>query len=86
MDLTNIEATKNLIEELVAEVEKPGCDNKRITELKDILEEIGKDSNLYSKYRDIYDDAADALMLAGVSADECSCDPLRKHTPADKTE
>lgn len=86
MDYENVIATKKFIEELVADVEKPGCDGKRVTELKETLEFIGSNPDLFAKYEDIYDDAADALMLAGVSSDECSCDPLRKHTPADKTD
>jgi DNA-binding transcriptional regulator GbsR (MarR family) len=85
MDIKNIEETKKLIKSLMDEIEAPGCENKRINELKDILEKIGKNSTLYAKYQDIYSDAADTLMFAGVTADQCSCDPLRKHTPIDKT-
>ncbi|HUY00912.1 MAG TPA: hypothetical protein VMV49_15225 [Candidatus Deferrimicrobium sp.] len=84
MDLKNIKETKELIKSLIKEVEAPGCEGKKIKELKEILEQIGKNSDLYAQYQDIYSDAADALMFAGISADECSCDPLRKHIPIDK--
>ncbi|MHA1652188.1 MAG: hypothetical protein ACTSYB_18555 [Candidatus Helarchaeota archaeon] len=84
VNIENVEDTKKYITELIKEVEKMGCDNKKISELKEILEEIGGYKRLYSKYEDIYSEAADALMLAGISAEDCKCDPLRKHIPLDK--
>ncbi len=86
MNIENIEATKEHLKDLIKDVEQPGCESKRIDELKEILEAIGNDATIYAKYEDIYDAAADALMLAGISAEECSCDPLRKHIPKDKEE
>ncbi len=86
MNLENVTETKELITELMAEVEKSGCDSKRINDLKEVLESIGNNPGLFVKYEDIYDDAADALMFAGVSADACKCDPLRKHIPSEKSE
>ena len=61
------------------------CATDDIDELKQILEAIGSNENLFQKYKDIYDDAADRLMFAGVDADACKCDPLRKHIPSDKS-
>ncbi|TFG04879.1 MAG: hypothetical protein EU536_03540 [Promethearchaeota archaeon] len=84
MNIENIAETKKYLQELMSDVEKPGCDNKRIDELKNVLEKIGNNPVIYAKYQDIYPDVADALMFAGVSADDCKCDPLRNHTPVDK--
>ncbi len=84
IDIENVEVTRKYIMDLIKELEKMGCDDKKISELKEILEEIGGNKRLYSKYEDIYSEAADALMLAGISAEDCKCDPLRKHIPLDK--
>ncbi|MHA1145663.1 MAG: hypothetical protein ACTSRW_13060 [Candidatus Helarchaeota archaeon] len=84
LDLNNVNETKARLKDLITLAEKQTCDQINIDELKQILEEIGASSELMVKYEDIYDDAADALMLAGITAEECSCDPLRKHIPKDK--
>lgn len=84
MKLENVTETKNLIKQLMAELDKPGCESKNVTELKEILEKIGSNSKLMAKYKDIYDQAADALMMAGITAADCKCDPLKKHIPSDK--
>ncbi|MBD3230375.1 MAG: hypothetical protein GF329_19505 [Candidatus Lokiarchaeota archaeon] len=80
----NIDKTKKRIKELMVELKKESCNKELINEMKEILETIGQDSDLYKKYSDIYDDAADSLMFAGVEAEECVCDPLRKHVPKSK--
>lgn len=84
LNIENIEATKKKIKELMKDLEKPGCDNLRVNELKEILEKIGSNKALFPKYQDVYDEAADSLMLAGIQADACKCDPLRQHVPIDK--
>ncbi|MHA1266427.1 MAG: hypothetical protein ACTSRS_14430 [Candidatus Helarchaeota archaeon] len=85
LNLENIVETKKVIQRLMANLESEECNSNLIAELKGILEKIGSDPKLYSQYEDIYSDAADVLILAGVSAEDCKCDPLRKHTPVDKT-
>lgn len=80
----NVSETKKRIKELISELEKETCGELLINEMKDILESIGQDDELYKKYTDIYDEAADALMLAGIDAESCRCDPLRKHIPHNK--
>jgi hypothetical protein len=86
MDLGNVVKTINTIKELMVEMEKPECDEWKFEELKAILEAIGKDSELYSKYEEIYIVAADSLMFAGVSLAKYKCDPIRKHVPVYKVE
>ena len=84
MNVENVAETKKMIKELIAELEEQGCNSERVDDLKEILEQIGSKPKLLAKYKDIYNAAADALMLGGVSASDCKCDPLRKHIPADK--
>jgi DNA-binding transcriptional regulator GbsR (MarR family) len=80
----NVNETKKRIKELIPELEKQSCGELLINEMKEILEAIGGDEKLYKQYSDIYDDAADALMFAGIEAESCKCDPLRKHVPHNK--
>jgi len=68
----------------MADLEEPGCDTRTVDDLKEILEQIGNKPKLLAKYKDLYDDAADALMMGGISASDCQCDPLKKHIPHDK--
>jgi 4-hydroxy-3-methylbut-2-enyl diphosphate reductase IspH len=84
LNVENVPETKNLIRQLMAELDEPGCESKNVNKLKEILEKIGSNSKLMAKYKDIYNNAADALMTAGISAADCKCDPLRKHIPSDK--
>lgn len=80
----DINSTKKRIKELMIELGKKSCNTNLIDEMKEILEIIGQDNDLYEKYLDIYDEAADSLMFAGIEAEECVCDPLRKHIPKSK--
>ena len=82
--MDNVPETKSLIKQLMAELNEPGCDSKNVDKLKEVLEKIGSNSKLMAKYKDIYNDAADALMASGITAADCKCDPLRKHVPLDK--
>jgi DNA-binding transcriptional regulator GbsR (MarR family) len=84
LKVENVAETKKLIKKLMEDLEEPGCDSKSVDELKEILEQIGNKPKLLAKYKDIYDAAADALMVGGISASDCHCDPLRKHIPSDK--
>lgn len=68
----------------MAELEEQGCNSQRVDDLKEILEKIGNKPKLLAKYKDIYNAAADALMLGGVQASDCKCDPLRNHIPDNK--
>ena len=85
VDVNNIAETKTRLKDLISEAEKESCADSNLNELKSLLEDIGANSELMPKYEDIWDDAADALMLAGITAEQCSCDPLKKHVPKDKT-
>ncbi|MHA1268156.1 MAG: hypothetical protein ACTSPY_00090 [Candidatus Helarchaeota archaeon] len=80
----NIEETKKRITELMKLLKGSSCDTSDMDELKEILEIIGQDPELYKKYNDIYDDAADRLIYAGVDSASCKCDPLRNRIPRDK--
>ena len=81
VDVTNVSETKAKLNDLIKEAESETCSQTGLEELQTILEKIGANQELMPKYEDIWDDAADALMLAGITADQCSCDPLRKHVP-----
>ncbi|MDD1779179.1 MAG: hypothetical protein LUQ65_13510 [Candidatus Helarchaeota archaeon] len=84
LNVENVTETKKEIKQLMAELDEPGCERKNVDKLKEILEKIGSNSKLMAKYKDIYENAADALMTAGITAADCKCDPLRKHIPLDK--
>lgn len=84
MNVENVDATKKEIKRLMAELDEPGCERKNVDALKDILETIGSNTKLMKNFKDIYSQAADALMTAGITASDCKCDPLRKHIPSDK--
>lgn len=86
VNVKDVSETKARIQELIKILEGSTCEKLHVEELKEILEKVGAPDNqaFFSQYEDIWDDAADALMFAGVSVDECSCDPLRRHIPKDK--
>jgi DNA-binding transcriptional regulator GbsR (MarR family) len=84
LNVENVDETKKEIKRLMAELDEPGCESKNVDALKDILEKIGSNNKLMAKYKDVYNTAADALMMAGISATDCKCDPLRKHIPTNK--
>ena len=84
LDFNNKEKVKRKIKELVKLVQEDSCDASTYEELSAIMKKIGQDDKLYKKYKDIYDEAEDELMIAGQDLQKCGCDPLRRQIPTDK--
>ncbi|MFX0132684.1 MAG: hypothetical protein ACFFDN_03460 [Candidatus Hodarchaeota archaeon] len=84
MNFNNRTEVEQKIKELVAEVKVAGCSRTKYDELGAILNKIAQDQTLLKKYEDLYDDAADELVMSGVSLEKCGCDPLLRKIPGDK--
>ncbi|NHI92546.1 MAG: hypothetical protein EAX96_08580 [Candidatus Lokiarchaeota archaeon] len=84
LDFNNLNLIRTKIKELVKEVQSKSCDTTVFDELSNIMKTIGQDDKLYQKYKDIYEEAEDELMLAGADLEKCGCDPIKRQIPADK--
>jgi hypothetical protein len=84
MDFNDRTQVEQKIKELIVEVKKAGCSRTKYEELGSILNQIAQDETLLKKYEDLYDDAADELVMSGVSLEKCGCDPLLRKIPGDK--
>ena len=80
IDFENKEMVTTKLKELVKEFQGDSCSATSYEELNNLMKAIGQNDELYKKYKDIYEEIEDELMLAGTNLEKCSCDPLtRKH-------
>ena len=84
IDFENKEVVTKKLKALVKDVQKEACSSTTYDELSNIMKTIGQDDNLYKKYKDLYEEIEDELMLAGQNLEKCGCDPIKRQTPGDK--
>ena len=80
MDLKNRKEVENKVNSLIKELKKADCTELTYKEMGDLLNQIAQ----MPEYEDLYDEAADELIMAGINLEKCGCDPIRGKIPADK--
>ena len=86
LDFNDTNLVTKKVKELVKAVQKESCDAKLFNELSEIMKVIGQDDKLFEKYKDLYMEAEDELMMAGADLEKCGCDPLKRQIPRDKVQ
>jgi len=81
IDLANIEEKIKQIKLLMRELENAEPDIYKIQKLKTILNEIGIQKELYTKFKNLFDAAAEVLISASIEANARKCDPTQKRPP-----
>ncbi|MHA1380893.1 MAG: hypothetical protein ACTSRG_21210 [Candidatus Helarchaeota archaeon] len=80
MDLKDKASVEKTVKSLIKDVQKENCTKNEYEQLGSILNQIAN----FPEYQDLYDEAADELIEAGVDLEKCGCDPITKKIPADK--